>query len=87
MPEVPLFMYRGPEGWTKWQSAFASTTKALGFQEIIFTIPAIKKSVKAEPDHERLAELDEDDEFPVRTPAQRPRGRQDDDEFKEALVD
>jgi len=45
--------------------------------------------VKAEPGHEGLAysELDEDDVFPVRTPAQRPRGRQDDDEYKETLVD
>jgi len=89
VPEVLLFKYRGPEGWTKWQSAFASTTKALGFQEIIFTIPAIKKSVKAEPDHEGLAfrELDEDNVFPVRTPAQKPRGWRDDDEAKEAYVD
>jgi hypothetical protein len=52
-------------------------------------VQAIPSNIKSKLDHEGLAyrELDEDDEFPVRSPAQHPRGRQDDDEFKETLVD
>jgi CHASE2 domain-containing sensor protein len=71
--------------------AFMSTTTALGFQEIIFNIPVTKKSVKAEakPGERFVAfrELDEDDEYLVRRATQRPRGDDDDDEYKGSLAD
>ena len=45
--------------------------------------------MKTEPrlNERAYRELDEEDEYPVRRPAQRPRAEADDDEYKETLAD